>query len=257
MKAFLPYLLDPMFVMVFFLLCSLWVIAQKKLGKGLFATVFFLTLSYWLCATPLGANFLLQQLEVHEQLCESHPTAPIVIFGGGVEGVAAHDQEILRLKLPTLRRVIAAHQYVSTKANPKTPKIIIFSGGFSGESQDAIKEADLMYAFFQQLNTQNHTVLIENRSQNTYESAKEIAALLTSPTEPICVITSAWHMKRTLSVLMAAGLNPLPLSVDSRYLNVPWYALIPQFTPIEKSMLVIHEALGLLFYALRAQIYGQ
>ena len=30
-----------------------------------------------------------------------------------------------------------------------------------------------------------------------------------------------------------------------------WYALIPQFTPIEKSMLVIHEVLGLLCYTLR------
>jgi uncharacterized SAM-binding protein YcdF (DUF218 family) len=251
MKTFLPYLLDPMFIMGFFLWCTLWVIAQKKLGKDLFTGVFLLTLFYWLCATPLGANFLLQQLEVQEQLCESHPTAPIVVLGGGVEGAATSEEEILRLKLPTLRRVIAAHQYIGTKTNPKNPKIIIFSGGFSAGSQNIIKEADLMHTFFQQLNTQNHTVLIENRSQNTYESAKEITALLASPTEPICVITSAWHMRRTLSVFMAAGLNPLPFSVDSRYLNVPWYAVIPQFTPMEKSMLVIHEALGLLFYTLR------
>ncbi len=251
MKQFLSYTLDPMCIMGFFLLFSLFFIFKKKLGIRPFIFVFLIAFFYGLCATPLGANFLLKQLEINEQTCNPSNTTTLVVLGGGIEGKAQKPEEIERLKLPTVRRVMAASDFISLTPKDYKPAIILSGGG----ETHIIKEAHIMAILFSKLTDKTTPVIIDDLSDNTYKSAVNVLKLIENKApQKVCILTSAWHMKRALAVFKKQGIDVMPYAVDSRYLEVSFWAIIPQFTPIEKSMLVIHEGLGLLIYKLQGYL---
>ena len=111
-------------------------------------------------------------------------------------------------------RIIAAaalaHRYPKAR--------IVFSGGSANLiSDDSAKEADYALSVFESLGIARDRLTMERRSRNTQENA-EFSKALASPKagERWLLVTSAFHMPRSVGVFRKAGFGVEPYPADWR-----------------------------------------
>ena len=93
---------------------------------------------------------------------------------------------------------------------------IIFSGG-SANLTDGPREADYAAAIFERLGVAKDRLIMERRSRNTMENAefsKELAAPKNG--ERWLLVTSAFHMPRSIGIFRKVGFAVEPYPVDWR-----------------------------------------
>lgn len=92
-------------------------------------------------------------------------------------------------------------------------------------------------------------LILETASKNTAASAMNLKSLLN---EPFFLITSAGHMRRSLAVLEARGLEPIPVPTDYQgpkdWRNAE---LRPSPQSLFAADLAMHEYIGWLWYRLK------
>jgi uncharacterized SAM-binding protein YcdF (DUF218 family) len=96
-------------------------------------------------------------------------------------------------------------------------------------------------------------IIIENNSDNTFESAINVNALINN--KPFILITSAGHMPRTIRVFNKLGMRPTP--APTHYLtkkNNLAISYLPSPLHLRYSDLAIHEYAGILWYRLTNRI---
>ena len=164
--------------------------------------------------SPLG-NWLLYPLEQRFPPWDATRGAPdgIVVLGGGIEtdvsagrGVAAFSSSAGRI----IAAAALAHDYPNAR--------ILYSGGNANlVSDDAAKEADYAFAIFQSLGIARERVISERVSRNTFENA-EISKRAAAPKngERWLLLTSAYHMPRSIGVFRQAGFAVEPYPTDWR-----------------------------------------
>jgi uncharacterized SAM-binding protein YcdF (DUF218 family) len=163
---------------------------------------------------PLG-NSLLYPLEQRFPPWDDTRGAPdgIVVLGGSVdpELSEAHRVTVFR---GSVDRIIAAaalaHRYPKAR--------ILFSGGSANlVSDDSAKEADYAVAVFERLGIARDRLTMERRSRNTEENAEFSKALASpKPGERWLLVTSAFHMPRSVGVFRKAGFIVEPYPADWR-----------------------------------------
>jgi uncharacterized SAM-binding protein YcdF (DUF218 family) len=164
--------------------------------------------------SPLG-SLLLYPLEQRFPPWDDTRGAPdgIVVLGGSIdpELSAAHRVTVFK---GSVDRIIAAaalaHRYPKAR--------IVFSGGSANlVSDDSAKEADYALSVFESLGIARNRLTVERRSRNTQENA-EFSKTLVSPTagERWLLVTSAFHMPRSVGVFRKAGFAVEPYPADWR-----------------------------------------
>jgi uncharacterized SAM-binding protein YcdF (DUF218 family) len=137
----------------------------------------------------------------------------IVVLGGAIEPdlSAAHGVAVFGTSVD---RIIAAaglaHRYPNAR--------VIFSGGNANlVSSDAAKEADFAEAVFESLGFSEERLILERRSRNTQENA-EFSKALAAPKggERWVLVTSAFHMPRSVGIFRKAGFAVEPYPADWR-----------------------------------------
>ena len=96
-------------------------------------------------------------------------------------------------------------------------KRIIISGGSAGLVPDNHEEAVKMKATMVLMGVPSDSILVEIASRNTYESAVAVKPLLDSlrlTASDCLLITSAFHMRRSLACFRKAGVELAPFSCD-------------------------------------------
>ena len=89
-------------------------------------------------------------------------------------------------------------------------KLIATGGSGSLFSQD-IKEADYVQELFESLKVDGGRIIYERESRNTYENAKFVREQIgASASETWILVTSAYHMPRSIGVFQKQGVYPLP-----------------------------------------------
>jgi uncharacterized SAM-binding protein YcdF (DUF218 family) len=182
------------------------------LGRKLvFASVVLLAICGFL---PVG-NMLLVPLEQRFPPWDDTRGAPdgIIVLGGSIdpELSAAHGVTVFK---GSVDRIIAAaglaHRYPNAR--------IVFSGGSANlVSDDSAKEADYAVSVFESLGIASNRLIVERRSRNTQENA-EFSKALVSPKagERWLLVTSAYHMPRSIGVFRKAGFAVEPYPADWR-----------------------------------------
>jgi uncharacterized SAM-binding protein YcdF (DUF218 family) len=193
----------------------------------------------WLSATPLLANSLIGALEsrhTNEDNCDS--VELLVVLAGGTRGRARSKSDFLRLRDASLRRALATANWLDE--HPGVPAILI--GGYGGQAT----EAAIMGQLVMTVGIENKlTVLDEPR--NTKESAIAIAAHPEAQNRTIAVLTSAYHMPRAWSEFNAVGIDPCALPTDFHRSRIGGLgSLVPNTQALQKTILSIHEFLGML-----------
>jgi uncharacterized SAM-binding protein YcdF (DUF218 family) len=164
--------------------------------------------------SPLG-NVLMYPLEQRFPPWDDTRGAPdgIVVLGGSIESdlSAAHGVAIFNT---AVNRVIAAaalaHRYPQAR--------IVFSGGSANlVSDDAAKEADYAIPVFESFGISKDRLMMERRSRNTEENAEFTKALVSPKAgERWLLVTSAYHMPRSIGIFRKAGFAVEPYPADWR-----------------------------------------
>jgi uncharacterized SAM-binding protein YcdF (DUF218 family) len=128
---------------------------------------------------------------------------------------------------------------------------LVFSGGEGRLLATGVTESELALAFYQQQGLDMTQVRLEDGSRNTRENAQQVAKLLGDRcAQPWLLVTSAWHMPRSMAEFEAVGCNVTPYPVDFRTgASTSWteYSLAHSLLRWQTAL---HEWLGLLVYGM-------
>ncbi|MFI5148334.1 MAG: YdcF family protein [Bacteroidia bacterium] len=138
-------------------------------------------------------------------------------------------------------------------------KKIVFTGGSGSLTYPDMKEGIYIREFLLQLGIPQADFFIESESHNTRENATFTKPLLDKefPQGKFLLITSAYHMRRSLGCFRKAGITVTPYSTDrlagERKLALDFY-LIPNIDALDVWQAAIHEMSGYMIYKLAGYI---
>ena len=133
----------------------------------------------------------------------------------------------------------------------KAPFILVSGGvpylGFQG---DIRSEALDMKNYLEQLQVPKENIIEESRSRNTKENVFYSDLILKSQqAKRIILVTSAFHMKRSMKLFSRTGLTIIPYPTDARINTKPVYSdFIPSVDALLNFSLAVKEHLGLLAF---------
>lgn len=126
---------------------------------------------------------------------------------------------------------------------------LVFSGGEGRLLATGVAEAEMAKAFYAEQGLDMRRVTLEGGSRTTRENAEQVAALLGERCQqPWLLVTSAWHMPRSVPEFEAMGCRVTPYPVDFRTGDAtPWteYSMARSLVLWQTAL---HEWLGLAVY---------
>ncbi|MCW3070705.1 MAG: hypothetical protein JWO44_595 [Bacteroidetes bacterium] len=135
-----------------------------------------------------------------------------------------------------------------------TIKKIIFTGGSGRILHPEMKEGNYINRYLLYMGIPKEDVIIETESQNTRENATFTKKMLDDQKirgGDMLLITSAFHMRRSLGCFRKAGMSVDPYSTD-RYSGPRKfefdYLFIPNISAMNDWDIIIHEMLGYITY---------
>lgn len=139
-------------------------------------------------------------------------------------------------------------------------KKILISGGTGRLFKADEPEADKFKSVMMMAGVNEADIIVENKTRNTYESAVEVKKILDSlqyKAEDCLLITSAFHIRRSMACYSKAGLNIEPFSTD--FYGLPDKRFIPSiFLPSIQGFIVweklFKEWTGLIAYKVAGYI---
>ncbi|MCW3102965.1 MAG: hypothetical protein JWO09_1405 [Bacteroidetes bacterium] len=132
-------------------------------------------------------------------------------------------------------------------------KKIIFTGGSGRILHPEMKEGSYISRYLLYMGVPKEDLLIESESQNTRENATFTKKMLDDQkiSGDMLLITSAFHMRRSLGCFRKAGMSVDPYSTD-RYSGPRKfefdYLFIPNVSAMNDWDIIIHEMVGYLTY---------
>ena len=221
----------------------LFLTARKKTGflKGGVLLLLFLL---YLLSTRFISDPLLDSLE--SRYTRPVPTGNragcIVILGGGTvdrkEGsYLAPDAAVRLVEGYTLQR--------------QTGLPLIFTGGNVLNGEVWPSESETAARYLRNLGMDPSMLYLETESRNTYENALNIQNNFKP--ESLYLVTSAYHMPRSVIVFEKIGMNVVPYPVDFKVSHTDYIFLdfLPRMESLENSYRALHEYMGMVYYSLR------
>ena len=198
----------------------------KKAKKYLALSLFWLLLITW---APF-ATLLLKPLENMYPKLEIIPKniEYILLLGGDRERRA---WEALRLY----------HQI---------PNVKIITSGYS--LHDKLSDAEKTSSMLNNSGILKEKIFMQSMAKTTFEEAQHMKKRVGK--KPFILITSAYHMPRSMMIFKKAGLNPIPAPTDFNDVNESGFFSILTSKHLEHTEHAWHEYMGLLVYKLQGKI---
>jgi len=240
-KVFTYFVLPPgcFIVVLFFVVISLH--GKKKIIP--FLAMLFL---YLLSIQPVS-DLLLKPLEdayppLSAEFKKDWPQAVVVLGGGTIQGSPEAGAGKDTLASDVIKRILYAYSLRDTFKVP-----YIFSGGkvFEyGQETEALMAGRL----FVSLGFPFDRIILESRSRNTWENARETAIF---GFDKVVLITSAYHVKRSIYCFNRHGVSVIAAPTDykcDRGRKYDFFSFMPTISDLFNSYLALHEYIGLFIY---------
>ena len=255
----LAFAIEPLHWVLVFLVAGLLLLPRwPRLGKLLaWSGLVALLLSGWVFIP----NLLIHNLESRykpfpagtdiQRYVEMQRYVGVVVLGGALSSSklwTEHDQVALNEHAERMTTAVTLTQ--------KYPHLkVIFSGGISSVPPEGQTEARRAKKFFDEMGVPPARVMYEGSSRNTYENAYYSAMMPgVDKGQPWLLLTSSFHMPRSMGVFQKIGWNVTPYPVD--YLttsDLSWYDYSLHFGPGQWE-LALHELLGYYVYKMAGMI---
>ena len=200
---------DSLLLLVILSILALFYFGKDVIAKRLLTITSILLLI--IAFLPIG-EWMLYPLESHFQ---TNPTLPekvdgIIVLSGSEDAQLskAWDQiEIRGAAERDLYFLALARQYVNAK--------LVFTGGSGSLNYQEYKASDIAKQLFEQQDFDTSKILFERESRNTYENVI-FSKKLVNPAlnEKWILITTSWHMPRSVGIFCKVGWPVIPYPVD-------------------------------------------
>lgn len=181
----------------------------RRSGVGIvLASTFLLTL---IAVVPVG-TYALHVLESRFPKPNRLPdhVDGIIVLGGGINPWLSHSHGIPQLNQHGERYTEAIGL---TRRYPNAR--LVFTGGSGNLLDQAQKEAPVVRVFWESLGVDVSRVTFESESRNTWENAVRTKRVVEpKPGEVWILVTSAFHMPRSVGVFHRTGWQVVPYPVD-------------------------------------------
>lgn len=176
------------------------------------------------------------------------PVVGIIVLGGAIEADAS-DRRGQVIANEAAERPL----YFADLARRYPRARLVFTGGSGSLRDEPVAEADIVSRYADTLGLPRSRMILENRSRNTHENAR-FSADLAQPKieERWLLVTSAWHMPRSIGCFRQAGFSITAFPVDYRTRGWRDLARVNSFASdgLFQLDLAAKEWVGLLAYKL-------
>ncbi len=250
---FANYLLEPLYILSFFLLILIFLLLFTNLKKlTIFFSKFLLILFLFFGYTPLS-NFLLNKIEdfIKPSKYPVQQLKGIIVLGGSFNsGLQSKERNevLLNSSAERLTKVLEIYN--------KNPKLLILFSGFSGELKpQGWSESDMAKKFFLEQGIKSDNLIFENQSRNTFENIKYSKDIILSYKGTWGLVTSAYHMPRSYFGFKRQGLILEPISVDYQTGTSPIFWINFDISSgLRNWSIIFHEIIGISYYKITGKI---
>ena len=250
---FVNYLLEPLYILSFFLLILIFLLLFTNLKKlTLLFSKFLLILFLFFGYTPLS-NFLLNKIEdfIKPSKYPVQQLKGIIVLGGSFNsGLQSKERNevLLNSSAERLTKVLEIYN--------KNPKLLILFSGFSGELKpQGWSESDMAKKFFLEQGIKSDNLIFENQSRNTFENIKYSKDIILSYKGTWGLVTSAYHMPRSYFGFKRQGLILEPISVDYQTGTSPIFWInFDIASGLRNWSIIFHEIIGISYYKITGKI---
>lgn len=240
-KMITPFILPTgLFIIVLFVF-GVVLIRRKQWRFGIVS--FLIGLSMWIFSIVPVSGTILRGLEYSYNIPQN-PTGDVIVLLGG--GIFDGSPDISGVGTPVdgmVARIVTAVRLYRKLEIP-----IIVSTGIVFEHKKA--EAPIVQRFLVDLGVPPAKIILEDKSRDTIENAKYTSNICKNYgfNKPI-LVTSAYHMKRSVLSFEKAGLKVLPFPTGFRTWHNREYGW-EEYLPgnLDDAAIIIHEYSGLMFY---------
>ena len=170
----------------------------------------------------------------------------IVVLGGGYSDKSPEYGGLPALSQSGMKRAVFGWELY---AKLKLP--LLFSEGKGYDMTTPATGAQAADRLWRALGVPPDRILLESASVDTRTNALGTAARFKG--EPVILVTSAFHMPRSMLSFRKAGMQPIPAPTDylAKRTALTWPDFLPSAGALETSTLALHEAVGFLWYLVR------
>lgn len=224
---------------------------RRLFRAAVMASLLILALSTW---TSLGSLMLNPLEERYQRPQQPEAVAGIVVLGGGFEGainLARGGYELNAGGDRFVETAVLARHYPNAK--------IVISGGSGALMLDGEGDADTASRLLEALGVSRDRMVLENCSRNTFENAQFSKEMVTpKPGETWLLVTSAFHMPRSMALFAKAGFPVIAWPVDYRTSGQEGVGLFTDnpADSLQNTTMAMREWIGLTAYWLSGRIDG-
>jgi len=221
-KKGISFFFMPLTIAVILGIVTLWLLHKGHLKKAKRSLIVMLLWMAFITSAPV-ANTLIAPLEQQYSRVETIPAGVkyILLLGGDKERRA---WEAIRL-----------YQQI--------PNAIIITSGYSmyDSESGALKTARLL----QEAGIEQERIIMQEHPKDTREEAQAIKQRIGNA--PFLLVTSAYHMPRSMQLFQREGVNPIAAPADFNRPEEDGINSIFRSDHLEKTEQAFHEYLGLLW----------
>lgn len=216
-------------------------------------------LALWIGGSSWVSMGLARSLERRHLPPEPLPAAEAIVVLGGGTASPEYPRPIIEVNSAGDRVLYAAWLYQQGKA----PAILV-SGGLLDWTPLRTTPAQDMSALLAMMGVPSEAIWQQPKSRNTYEDALYSAQILHEKgIRHILLVTSAWHMPRSVRLFQAQGLEVSPAPTDFNVTDADWESLtstdlrsqilglLPSAENLGLTTRMLKEYLGMLVYDLQ------
>lgn len=197
--------------------------------------------------TPLG-NALILPLEERFPAWDEARGAPdgIVVLGGSFDTLVSLTRKEISLN-EAGERMTAAVALARKYPNAR----LLFSGGSGRLVYADMMESELAAKFFEQFGIARERILLEDQARNTVENARFSRMVAQpKPNERWLLVTSAYHMPRSVGLFRAHGfpVEAYPVDFRTRGAADMWRPFSTVGDGLRRTDTAVREWVGLLIY---------
>lgn len=237
-KFIYGFLLPPGIFIILLLIISLWF---YRYHKWMARVLFVFTVCLYLFSIQITGDLIIHSLETNYQPPKTINGDVIVMLGAGATGDTADIDGRGQLSGHAANRLLT-----TARMYKKTHLPIIVSGGSVFE--DSGNEAEISKRQLMTLGIPENKIIIENKSLNTEQNAYFTKKIMNEKNfEHPILVTSAFHMKRSILNFSRIGIDVIPYPTDFKT-NQTITIYPNKFVPsdLQNVNLALKEYLGIL-----------
>ena len=226
-KKFISFFFMPLTIVFLLGLMVFWHLHKNNIKKAKRYLMFTLVWVGLITSAPFASNLLAPLESQYSRLDKVPDNIEYLLLLGG-------DKE--------------KRTWEAIRLSQQIPNLKIITSGYS--MYDTVSEAQKTAALLEESGIKKENILMQGEATDTKGEAAAIKKCI--GTAPFLLVTSAYHMPRSMKIFQQAGVNPIAAPADFNNPDEDGWSIIFRGDQLRKTEKALHEYLGLLWFYIKS-----